>query len=97
MVSIPSNKQIQLTFQTFTNTRIIFSVDYFPKKNIDQCHFYSYPYTMNFYENITNNFPGELFKCVQRIFLFDEHSFQHGFLLKISKAFLFLKELPIEN
>jgi hypothetical protein len=45
MVSIPSNKQIQITFQTFTNTRIIFSVDY---SNV----FRESSYAMNVHSNM---------------------------------------------
>jgi hypothetical protein len=42
---------------------------------------YSYPYTLTYYDDISNNFPGGLFKCVREISLFDERSFEHEFFV----------------
>ncbi|CAF2782687.1 unnamed protein product [Rotaria sp. Silwood2] len=52
---------------------------------------------MKNYDNITNHFPGGLFKCVTRISLFDERPFQHEFFLKISQSFPLLEGLTIQN
>ena len=92
-----SNEEIQRTFQIFSNQQIISCVDYFPEENFCQCHYYSYPYTMTNYQNITNNFPGGFFPCVREISLFDERPFEHEFFLRLSKAFPFLRKLKIKN
>jgi len=94
---IRSNEDIQRTFQIFADQQIISCVDYFPEKSFCQCHYYSYPYRMTFYENITNNFPGGLFPCVREISLFDEHPYEHRFFLRLSKAFPFIRKLTIDN
>ncbi|CAF3902753.1 unnamed protein product [Rotaria sp. Silwood1] len=52
---------------------------------------------MNYYDNISNNFPGELFKNVYRVSVFDERSFEHEFFLQIAQSFPFMKELTIVN
>ncbi|CAF4212482.1 unnamed protein product, partial [Rotaria sp. Silwood2] len=52
---------------------------------------------LKYYDNITNNFPGELFNHVQIVTLFDEHLFEHEFFMRIAKAFPFLKDLTINN
>ncbi len=94
---IRSNEDIQRTFEIFTDQQIISCIDYFPEENICQCHYYSYPYRMTIYENITNNFPGGLFSCVREISLFDERPYEHRFFLRLSKAFPFLRKLKIDN
>ncbi|CAF4896155.1 unnamed protein product, partial [Rotaria sp. Silwood2] len=94
---IRSNEDIQNTFKNFQNHKIISCVDYFSEENFCQCHYYSYPYTMKSYENISNNFPGGLFKSVTKISLFDERPFQHEFFLKISQSFPLLEQLTIAN
>ncbi|CAF4115845.1 unnamed protein product, partial [Rotaria sordida] len=88
-----SNEDIHRTLTNLTDHQVISCVDYFPSNKSGQCHFYTYPYTMVYYENITNNFPGELFKCVQSVTLFDERPFEHTFFMQIAQAFPFLKEL----
>ncbi|CAF4303127.1 unnamed protein product, partial [Rotaria sordida] len=45
------------------------------------------------YENITNNFSGGLFKCVQTVRLFDERPFEHTFFMRFAQAFPFSKYL----
>ena len=94
---IRSNEDIQRTFQIFPHQQIISCVDYFPEENFGQCHCYSHPYTITTYRNITNNFPGGLFPCVNKIFLFDERPYEHEFFLRLSKAFPLVRELRIEN
>ena len=94
---IRSNEDIQHTFQIFGDQQTISCVDYFPKENFSQCHYYSYPYRMTIYENITNHFPGGLFVCVREISLFDERPFEHRFFLRLSKAFPYFRKLTIDN
>ncbi|CAF1194161.1 unnamed protein product [Rotaria sordida] len=63
-IKIPSNEDIQYTFRNFKNNQIISGVNYFPEANECHCHIYSYPYTLIYYHNITNNFSDGLFKSV---------------------------------
>ncbi|CAF4572280.1 unnamed protein product, partial [Rotaria sp. Silwood2] len=51
------------TLTSLSDHQVISCVDYFPSDTIDQCHFYTYPYTILHYDNITNNFSSKLFKC----------------------------------
>ena len=80
-IYLSSNEDIQHTFKDFKNNKIISCVDYFQDVNIGQCHIYSYPYKVKYYEYITNNFPGGLFKYVREVSLYDEHPFEHEFFL----------------
>lgn len=96
-VNLPSNDDIQNTFKNFNNTQIISFIDYFPKSNEYHYHIYSYPHIGLYYHNISNNFPGGLFKYVRRISLFDERPFEHEFFLRLTKSFPFIKELILHN
>ncbi|CAF4738516.1 unnamed protein product, partial [Rotaria sp. Silwood2] len=87
----------KFTFNIFSYYQIISCVDYFQKRNRSQCHIYSYPYRLEYYNNITNNFPGGLFKYVSYISLFDDHPFEHEFFLQIAQSFPFLKSLCLVN
>jgi hypothetical protein len=70
---------------------------YFLEENEDECHIYSYPYTITSYENIANNFPGGLFTCVSEVSLFAEHPFEHEFFFRIAQSFPFMTSLTITN
>jgi hypothetical protein len=96
-VNLPSNDGIQYTFKDFKDNQIISCVDYFPETEKGQCHVYSYPYQLRQYNNLTNNFPGGLFKCVREVSLFDEHPFEHEFFLRIAQSFPLMKKLTIVN
>jgi len=96
-VNLLSNEDIQNTFKNLKINKIISCIDYFSKANEFHCHIYSYPYTWNYYDNITNNFHGGLFKCVDKILLFDERPFEHEFFLRIQKSFPFMEELSLIN
>ncbi|CAF4452952.1 unnamed protein product [Rotaria sp. Silwood2] len=82
------------TFNDYKYNKIICSIDYF-KKHSSQCRIYSYLYKLKFYNSITNNFSGELFKCVRQISLFDEKPFEHDFFFRIEKSFPFLENISI--
>jgi len=97
LVHLPSSEDFQNTFRNFKNNKIISCVDYFPKADLFHCHMYSYPYTLTYYKDITNNFPGGLFKCVREIELFDERPFEHEFFLPIARSFPFIKKLILHN
>lgn len=95
-INIPSNEEIQYTFTNF-NHKIISYIDHFPETNLCNCHIYSYPYTLTYYNNIANSFPGGLFKCVRNVSLFDEHPFEHQFFLQIAQSFPLMKKLTVHN
>ncbi|CAF2610617.1 unnamed protein product [Rotaria sp. Silwood2] len=69
----------------------------FIKAQEGQCNVYSYPLTLRCYYNITNNFPGGLFKCVREVELYDEYSFEHEFFLRIEKSFSLMEKLTLKN
>ncbi|CAF2688120.1 unnamed protein product [Rotaria sp. Silwood2] len=96
-IYLPSNEDIKNTFASFKDNQIISCVDYSQNKKTGQCHIYSLPYTTKYYKNITNNFPGGLFKCVREISLCDEHPFEHDFFIRIAQAFPYLKKLHLTN
>jgi hypothetical protein len=96
-INLPLNEDIENTFRNFQNNQIISSVYYLLKSNLFYYHIYSYPCTWTFHHNITNNFPGGLFKCVREISLYDEHSFEHDFFLRIAQSFPFIKKLSLHN
>ena len=95
--NFPSNEDIQRTFIDFQNTKIISYVDYFQEKNWNQCHVYSYPSQMKYYNNITNNFPGGLYQYVRVVSLYDEHPFEHEFFIRISQSFPCMENLSVSN
>ena len=96
-IHLPSNEDMQRTFTDLTDHRIISCVDYFSYEKIGQCHFYTCPYTMTCYENISNKFPGGVFEYVRCVTLFDEHPFEHIFFYRIAQAFPFLSDLTVCN
>jgi hypothetical protein len=49
-ISVVSNEDIQ---HTFTDYKVISSIDYFPNDRTGQCRMYSYPYTLTHYNDIT--------------------------------------------
>jgi hypothetical protein len=96
-LNVPSNEYIQDTFKHFKNKQIISSIDYFEEKEYSQCHIYSYPYQLKYYNNITNHFPGGIFKSVRKISLFDERPFEHQFFFQIAQSFPLLEKLSLIN
>ena len=95
-INLLLNESIQCTFKDFKDNRIISCVDFFQER-YHYSHIYSYPYRMNYYENISSNFPGGLFKYVSKVSLFDERSFEYEFFLKIAQSFPFMKKLIVNN
>ncbi|CAF4098877.1 unnamed protein product [Rotaria sordida] len=61
------------------------------------CRIYSYPYTLKYYHDITNHFPGGVFKYVRKVSLFYKRPFQHEFFLRIEKSFPLMEELTVCN
>ncbi|CAF1499875.1 unnamed protein product [Rotaria sp. Silwood1] len=95
--NLPSNEEIQKTFRDFKDNQIITCIDYFQEHKHSRYHIYSYPYQLRHYDDITNNFPGGLFKCVREVGLYDEHSFEHEFFLRIAQSFPLLEKLTVIN
>jgi hypothetical protein len=96
-IDFPTNEDMQHTFKDFENNQIITYVSYLPNNEKGRCHTYSYPFTIKRYENVPNNFPGEIFKCVREVSLFDERPFEHEYFLLISQAFPFMNKLSVCN
>ncbi|CAF4153923.1 unnamed protein product [Rotaria sordida] len=96
-INLPSNEDIQKTFKDFKDKQIIYWSDYFPKRKNGYCRIYSYPYTLKYYDDITNNFSGGVFKYVRKVSLFDERPFEHEFFLRIAQSFPFMEELTVCN
>jgi hypothetical protein len=96
-MNIPSNEDIQQTFKDFKDMRIISCVDYFQEREYSQCLVYSYPYKLEHYREITNHFPGGLFRCVREVLLYDEYPFEHEFFLRIAQSFPLVERLTVIN
>jgi hypothetical protein len=94
---LPSTEDIQRTFIHFPINPIISYVDCFPEAKQSQCHIYSYPSLVEYYDEITNNFPGGLFTNVSHVSLFDEHPFEHDFFVRIQKSFPLIERLSVSN
>jgi hypothetical protein len=95
---LPSTKDIQCTFIDFPMNNIISYVDYFSEVHKGgRCHIYSYPHQMEYYGDITNNFPGGLFEYVRVVSLYDEYPFEHEFFVRIQKSFPFVEKLSLNN
>ncbi|CAF1669977.1 unnamed protein product [Rotaria magnacalcarata] len=98
-INLPSKKDIEESFRDFQYTKIISYVDYFLEKKTGQCHVFSYPSEMPYYQKITNNFPDGLYQYqyVRFISLYDEYPFEHEFFIKISQSFPFMERLSLIN
>jgi hypothetical protein len=95
--NLPSNDDIQQTLKDFQYGQMISSIDHFQENQYSQCHIYSYPYQLKYYDNITNNFPDGIFRSVRRVSLFDERPFEHEFFLRIQTSFPFMEKLTLRN
>jgi hypothetical protein len=96
-VNSPSNADIQNGFKNLKINEVISCVDHFSKSDCSYYHIYSCPYTWTFFNNITNNFLGGLFKCVREISLHDERPFEYEFFLRIAQSFPFMEKLNLNN
>ncbi|CAF1168958.1 unnamed protein product [Rotaria sordida] len=96
-INFPSNEDIQRTFTDFQYNKIISYVNHFLEENQAQCHVYSYPSQIQYYQRITNHFSGGIFKYVRLISLYDEHPFEHEFFIRISQSFPFIEKLSLIN
>ena len=62
-----------------------------------QCHSYSHPYELPYYDGIGNNFPGGLFKCVRSVFLFGQGPFEQESIVPKSSNFVLMIVLSLLN
>ena len=97
VINLPSKEDIQRTFIGFHYPDIVSCVDYFRERESAQCHVYSYPCLMPYYDDITNNFPGGFFPCVRVVSLYDEVPFEHEFFMRIVRSFPFMENLSLMN
>lgn len=95
--NLPSNEYMQHTFKDFTTNKIFSSIDYFEESNYSHCHIFTYPYKVNYYDDITNNFSNGLFYGVHKVSLFDERPFEYDFFFRIAQSFPFMRELTVKN
>ena len=54
-------------------------------------------YKLEHYYEITNHFPGGLFRCVREVSLYDEYPFEHEFFLCIAQSFPFVEKVTLIN
>ncbi|CAF1463531.1 unnamed protein product, partial [Adineta steineri] len=92
-MNLLSTEDIQRTFVDLVNSEVISYVDHFVESKENHCHIYSYPFVMQYFDEISNNFPGGLFNYVRVISLFDEYPFEHEFFLQIQKSFPFVEHI----
>ena len=69
--NLPTNEELQRTFQNFPNNHVISHIDYFSYQSCGWCSIFTYPYTRAEYGYVTNNFPGVRCEYVRIIKLFD--------------------------
>ncbi|CAF1190686.1 unnamed protein product [Adineta steineri] len=96
-MNLLSTEDIQRTFVDLVNSEVISYVDHFVESKENHCHIYSYPFVMQYFDEISNNFPGGLFNYVRVISLFDEYPFEHEFFLQIQKSFPFVEHIFLTN
>jgi hypothetical protein len=91
-----SNDDIQRTFIDIGYRQIGCSIRYFYGMNI-LCHVFTLPFTFDYLQCLTNNFPKVLFTNVLYLFVWDILRFEHEFFLRIAQAFPLLKHLSVSN
>ena len=95
-INFPSTEDVQRTFADVPANEIIAWTDHC-KLGGTQCYAHSYPYRMKYYDNITNQFPGGLFRYVTEVSLYDQRPFEREFFVRIQKSFPVMQRLTIEN
>ena len=93
----PSKEDIQQTFTDFPYGPVTSYVDYFIDKKEGECRISSNRSEMQYYQKVSNHFPGGLYQHVYMVFLYDERPFEHEFFLRISQSFPLMKELHLTN
>ena len=96
-INLPSNEDIQRTFEDLEDYQIVSYIDYFPNEKTSRCHIYSCPSQMRYYYKLANSFPGGLFKSIRHVLLCDERPFELEFFIRLAEACPFLLTLVMEN
>jgi len=91
-----SNDDIQRTFTDIGYRQIGCSIRYFYGNNI-LCHVFTLPFTFDYLQCLTNNFPKVTFTNVLYLFVCDILPFEHEFFLRIAQSFPLLKHLSVSN
>ncbi|CAF4286414.1 unnamed protein product [Rotaria sordida] len=81
---MPLLSKFTFNIRDFKDQQIIYCANYFPMPQYGECHLYSYPYQLQHYDRITNNFPGGIFTSVCKVSLWDKYPFEHEFFLRIT-------------
>lgn len=93
----PSDQSIRDTLKNFPNDKIVLYTDSFSNGQRVKCHLYTCPYRLNYYDEITNSFPGGIFQYVHRISLYDQRPFEHEFFICLQQSFPMVRKITINN
>jgi hypothetical protein len=96
-IIFPSKEDIQKTFKDFQYAQVMSYIDHFRDKNEYQCHVYTYPSQMIYYQFLSNQFPGGYYPYVRVLSLYDEYPFEHQFFLQLVQSFPLIEKLTISN
>ncbi|CAF0917340.1 unnamed protein product [Rotaria sp. Silwood1] len=96
-IILPSKEDIQNTFKDFQYKQMICYMDHFLGREECQCHVYTYPSQMSYYQYLSNQFPGGYYPYVRVVSLYDEYPFEHEFFLQIGQSFPFTEKLVLIN
>jgi len=91
-----SNGDIQQTFTDIGYRQVGCSIRYFLGNHI-LCHVFTLPFTFDYLQCITNNFPNVIFNNVLYLSVSDTLPFEHEFFIRIAQAFPLLKHLTVSN
>lgn len=91
-----SNENIQQTFTNIGYRDVGCSIRHCHDQHI-LCHIFSLPFTFDYLQCITNNFPQVIFAHVRYLSVCDTLPFEHEFFLRIAQAFPLLKHLTLSN
>lgn len=92
----PSNEDIQRTFTDIGYRDVGCSIRHCHENTI-LCHVFSLPFTFDYLQCITNNFPRVIFANVLYLSVCDTIPFEHEFFLRVAQAFPRLKHLTVSN
>lgn len=90
-------KDISNTFKDVPMTQVKCYMDYFRDRKECQCHAYTYPSQMSFYQYLSNQFSGGYYPYVRLVSLYDEYRFQHRFFLQLVQSFPLIQKLVLFN
>ena len=91
-----SDEEILNSVTELGNNKVISYIDRLEEFH-GQCHYFCHPYTLSYFDNITNRFPDGLFQSVRDVTLRDTSPFEHQFFLRLAQGFPFLERLSVFN